>query len=75
MRDYTKPPTEEFAMITENGTRYDTQWLTMMMSVMNDYWFDQWQLPHTTKDEFNRIDEFMHKIYYCWQQYLEDNHS
>jgi len=79
MKDYTQPPTDEFAMIAENGTRYDMQWLTLMKSVMNDYWFDR---PTISSQEWAEtwarpeyVDHFIHKLYYCWQQYLEDNHS
>lgn len=67
MRDYNKPPTDEFAMKGTSFIRNDLNgWFTMMKSVMNDYWFDQYQLPHMTIDEFNFTDEFMHKMYYCW---------
>tara|TARA_Y100000004_G_C8943990_1_gene425401 strand:+ start:370 stop:621 length:252 start_codon:yes stop_codon:yes gene_type:complete len=73
MRDYTQPPTEEFAMITRMGTRYPDQWLTLMKSVMNDYWFDQPDgKDHVLWGEPAYVDLFMHKIYYCWQQHFAD---
>ena len=72
VRDYTQPPTEEFAMITRNGTRYPDQWLTLLKSVMNDYWFDvPWDEARRSWGP-EKIDEFMHKIYYCWQQHFAD---
>ena len=42
MKDYNLPPTEEFQMLTNsNRIKYIPHyWLTMMKSVMNDYWFD-----------------------------------
>ena len=72
MKDYTVPPTEEFAMKTRLGARHPDAWLMLLKSVMNDYWFDTYALPHNTIDEFNYIDNFMHKIYYCWQQHFAD---
>lgn len=73
VRDYTQPPTEEFAMITRNGTRYPDQWLTLLKSVMNDYWFDiPSDEPHAPWHEPAYVDLFMHKIYYCWQQHFAD---
>ena len=70
VRDYTQPPTEEFAMIAERGARYPGQWLTLMKSVMNDYWFD---IPHAEHGPWHEpawVDLFMHKIYFCWQQHI-----
>lgn len=72
MRDYTQPPTEEFAMITRNGARYPDHWLTLMKAVMNDYWFDVPHAEHGPWHEPAYVDLFMHKIYYCWQQHFAD---
>lgn len=72
VRDYTKPPTEEFAMLTRNGTRYPGHWLTLMKSVMNDYWFDVPEDEHGPWHEPAYVDLFIHKIYYCWQQHIID---
>lgn len=70
-KDYTKPPTEEFRFLSEVSGRYSsdsTHWLTLQKAVMNDYWFDcrEKDIPWTRE----YIDHFMHKIYFCWQEYL-----
>ena len=70
MRDYTQPPTEEFAMVAEHGTRYRGQWLTLMKSVMNDYWFDISMMEQLRSWGPEKIDMVMHKIYFCWQQHI-----
>ncbi len=71
MRDYNKPPTDEFAMKEMSLIRNDLNgWFTLMKSVMNDYWFDRPPQPHHIHGSLwaNRdyVDHFMHKMYYCW---------
>lgn len=73
MKDYNKPPTWEFEFWSnrEHPLGYD-HWLTLMKAVMNDYWFDNpvkgdWTLEH--------IDEFIHKIYFCWYFYLKGKYD
>ena len=66
MKDYNLPPTEEFAYLT-GKERYPFQWLTMMKSVMNDYWFDCSNIKENIDEwDYETIDEFIHKLYYCW---------
>ena len=72
MKDYTQPPTEEFAMITNNVRHYRPYgWFTLLKSVLNDYYFDvppgQDDMTRWADKEF--LDHFMHKIYYCWQEH------
>jgi hypothetical protein len=67
--DYTKPPTEEFKMLSEIHTRHPTLWLTLQKSVMNDYWFERTKNQESWDPWY--IDHFMHKIYYCWQEYMK----
>lgn len=78
-RDYTQPPTEEFAMLQSIGTRHQHQWLTLLKSVMNDYWFDVPDLPHLNHaslwGEPAYVDLFMHKIYFCWQEAMKELHD
>ena len=68
--DYNKPPTEEFARLTDN-TRYPNQWLTMLKCVLNDYYFD---VPPTFDLEIDDLDHMFHKIYYCWLQAMKELH-
>lgn len=72
MKDYTKPPTDEFKFLSENeyfDYRYDMyRWLTLQKAVMNDYWFDA--IDKETPWDKEYIDHFMHKIYFCWQEFL-----
>jgi len=69
MKDYTNAPTSEFQL------RKDTEylggrgsgimgWLTLQKAVMNDYYFD----AHDTEWILSDLDNFMHKMYYCWQE-------
>jgi len=71
MNDYNLPPTEEFAHITGNE-RYPFQWLTMMKSVMNDYYFDN---PDMLSVDLPHIDMLFHKLYYCWIRTCHEVHG
>ena len=68
--DYTIAPTEEFKRIKERPHNefmpYLNRWHMMIKSVLNDYWFD-------TNDDYwlddsSKVDHFMHKLYFCWQE-------
>ncbi len=64
MKDYNKPPTEEFKMLSESPIRDNMNgWFTLMKGVMNDYWFD-----HPCYQDYTvmEIDHLFHKLYYCW---------
>lgn len=78
MKDYNKPPTQEFEFLT-NSPKYAWQmdnnyypWLTLMKAVMNDYWFD-----HPNYNEYNasELDHLFHKLYYCWKMTMEQIHG
>lgn len=69
--DYTIPPTEEFKFLSELNFRHSNDpyhWLTLQKAVMNDYWFDAIDKETPWTKEY--IDHFMHKIYFCWQEFL-----
>ena len=71
MKDYTKPPTEEFEFLSKLKWKHDNDtyhWLTLQKAVMNDYWFDA--IDKDTPWDKEYIDHFMHKIYFCWQEFL-----
>lgn len=69
MKDYTLPPTWEFEHFATVGHRIGADhWLTLMKAVMNDYWFDNPIKGDWTSEV---IDEFIHKIYFCWQEYVK----
>lgn len=63
MKDYNKPPTPEFEMLTKHfGFDFNT-WFTLQKAVMNDYWFDISEDPEYRPHE---LDHLFHKLYYCW---------
>ena len=63
MKDYNKPPTPEFEMLTKHfGSDFNT-WFTLQKAVMNDYWFEHSDYFEFTKSELNHL---FHKLYYCW---------
>ena len=72
MKDYNLPPTEEFEMLTNSikGNVIPGFWLTMMKSVMNDYWFDAPKDDAPWRD-YEFIDHLFHKLYYCWLMTLK----
>ena len=39
-------------------------WMTLQKAVMNDYYFDAPNEDWIRED----LDNFIHKIYYCWQE-------
>lgn len=63
MKDYNKPPTDEFKMLTNANFNDFNTWFTLQKSVMNDYWFDHSEYFEFTKSE---LDHLFHKLYYCW---------
>jgi len=66
--NYTEPPTPEFKHKKEDGIHNGVLgWLTLQKSVMNDYYFDAANTDWITED----LDNFMWKIYYCWQEATE----
>jgi len=69
--DWNKPPTDEFAMLTDN-TRYPLHWMTMLKSVLNDYWMDNPNRSNVLAD--TNLQHFIHKIYYCWYQTMRELH-
>ena len=73
--DYTVPPTEEFAFLAKMSHRERDAyyWLTLMKSVMNDYWFHAIDKETPWTKEY--IDHFMHKIYFCWQEFLTHSNA
>ena len=76
MKDYNLPPTEEFEMLTNsNRIKYiPNYWLTMMKSVMNDYWFDCPKDDYPWRD-YEFIDHLFHKLYYCWLMEMKMIHG
>lgn len=47
--------------------------LTLMKSIINDYWAD---VPGATKDwDAMHVDMVMAKIYWCWVAWLEATHD
>ena len=80
MKDYNQPPTEEFAWLTKSP-RYQVMsdekyypWMTMMKSVMNDYWFDCSNIESYRWD-YEILDELFHKLYYCWYMTMKEIHG
>ena len=75
MKDYNLPPTEEFEMLTNsNRIKYiPNYWLTMMKSVMNDYWFDVSNNQYEW--DYEILDELFHKLYYCWLMEMKMIHG
>ena len=72
MTDYTQPPTEEFRFLTQVYQKDPTLWLTLQKAVMNDYWLDTgYKQNYEEFWDYDTIDLFIHKIYYCWQEYLK----
>lgn len=69
MKDYNKPPTEEFKMLTNHHGADFNIWFTLQKSVMNDYWFDHPSYFQFTKSE---VDHLFHKLYYCWKMMGND---
>ena len=45
--------------------------LTLMKSIMNDYWADA---PKTGSWNREKIDMIMSKLYWCWVAWLEATH-
>lgn len=73
--DYTVPPTEEFEFLMKIGKSKHDQyhWLMLQKAVMNDYWFDVIDKETLWTKEY--IDHFMHKIYFCWQEFLTHSNA
>ena len=72
--DWNIPPTFEFEHLTDN-TRYPMQWLTMLKCVLNDYWMDTGVPPDIEEIwDYDTINMFVHKIYYCWYQTMLELH-
>ena len=81
--NWNNPPTDEFAMLSEKYSRLIHQnaihmtyypWLTLMKGVLNDYWMDN---PYRKEDcwDFDCIEHFIHKIYYCWYMTMKQIHG
>ena len=71
MKDYTIAPTSEFQRKKDSPFHGGIMgWLTLQKAVMNDYYFDPStfdELGYKWADE-EFLDQFMHKIYFCWQE-------
>ena len=65
MKDYSIAPTSEFQRKKDSQFHGGIMgWLTLQKAVMNDYYFD----ARDTDWMIGDLDQFMHKIYFCWQE-------